>query len=836
MHWIDWLIVIVGQFIVMYIGMKTQKYVRGVSDFLTAGRVAGRYVLCVSGFEAGMGLISLVAMYESYYQSGFAYGFWGSIASPLFIVLGLMGYCVYRFRETRAMTMGQFLEMRYSRRFRLFAGILQSISGIINYALFPAVGARFIVYFCDLPMTVNIYGWMFPTFALLMAGFLALAVVIATMGGQITIMTTDCIQGLLSYPMYVVVVAFFLFKFSWFTDMAPALMDRPAGKSLINPFDINQLRDFNLFYVLVGIVSSLINRMGWSGTQGYNCAARNAHEQKMSGVLSTWRSGFSNMMFMLLAIVAFAYLNSDKFQGGPQGAVACRTALAVKAVNDVVTGDDLAPARKEVIDYLNTGTVTPALQAMLDKTAAIKAKEAADRDRIKYVSSNDEAKTAEPAAKNASVEKEKDRESRLLTAQDAIRAVDPSASQTFATIFGQMRVPMALRYLMPIGITGLFCAICIFLMVSTDTAYLHSWGSIVVQDVILPIRGRPFTPKQQLALLRLLIALVAVFALFFSYFFGQVDYILMFFAITGAIWLGGSGPCIVGGLYWKRGTTAGAWAALISGSSLAVAAIILQKYWVPGIYPWLHAHGLVDTVAVWLQRLSSPFEPIITWRMSSEKFPINSQEVYAITMLVSIGLYVVISLITSSGGRVFNMDRLLHRGKYHREGEQVAPPRLTIRSILPHLIGIDSQYTRGDKILSWSVFIWSFGWGFMCCFVGVALWNVISPWGNDGWSNWFYFNNFVLAGVIGVVSTVWFTIGCTIDLRRLFRDLATIEENVLDDGRVIGHVSADDVELVEQVDQVTIGEAHVEEGVLRQELEAEHDQKDLENLKKHTKK
>jgi Na+/proline symporter len=836
MHWIDWLIVIVGQFIVMYIGMKTQKYVRGVSDFLTAGRVAGRYVLCVSGFEAGMGLISLVAMYESYYQSGFAYGFWGSIASPLFIVLGLMGYCVYRFRETRAMTMGQFLEMRYSRRFRLFAGILQSISGIINYALFPAVGARFIVYFCDLPMTVNIYGWMFPTFALLMAGFLALAVVIATMGGQITIMTTDCIQGLLSYPMYVVVVAFFLFKFSWFTDMAPALMDRPAGKSLINPFDINQLRDFNLFYVLVGIVSSLINRMGWSGTQGYNCAARNAHEQKMSGVLSTWRSGFSNMMFMLLAIVAFAYLNSDKFQGGPQGAVACRTALAVKAVNDVVTGDDLAPARKEVIDYLNTGTVTPALQAMLDKTAAIKAKEAADRDRIKYVGSNDEAKTAEPAAKNASVEKEKDRESRLLTAQDAIRAVDPSASQTFATIFGQMRVPMALRYLMPIGITGLFCAICIFLMVSTDTAYLHSWGSIVVQDVILPIRGRPFTPKQQLALLRLLIALVAVFALFFSYFFGQVDYILMFFAITGAIWLGGSGPCIVGGLYWKRGTTAGAWAALISGSSLAVAAIILQKYWVPGIYPWLHAHGLVDTVAVWLQRLSSPFEPIITWRMSSEKFPINSQEVYAITMLVSIGLYVVISLITSSGGRVFNMDRLLHRGKYHREGEQVAPPRLTIRSILPHLIGIDSQYTRGDKILSWSVFIWSFGWGFMCCFVGVALWNVISPWGNDGWSNWFYFNNFVLAGVIGVVSTVWFTIGCTIDLRRLFRDLATIEENVLDDGRVIGHVSADDVELVEQVDQVTIGEAHVEEGVLRQELEAEHDQKDLENLKKHTKK
>ncbi len=842
MHWIDWTCVIVGLLIVTAIGLRTQRYVRGVADFLTAGRVAGRYVLCVAGFEANMGLISLVAMYESYYQSGFAYGFWSSIASPLFIVLGLMGYCVYRFRETRAMTMGQFLEMRYSRRFRIFAGILQSISGIVNYALFPAVGARFVVYFCDLPVQVTFNGWVFPTFALLMALFLGLAVLIATLGGQITIMTTDCVQGLLSYPIYVVVVAYFLFRFSWFDDLAPALLDRPPGKSMINPFDITELRDFNLFYVIVGIVSSLVNRMGWSGAQGYSGAARNAHEQKLAGVLGTWRAGFSNMMYILCAIVAFAYLNSDKFQTGPNGAETCRTALAIKAVEDVVRGEELADTRQEVIAYLKTGKITPHLQSLLDKTAQLKAKEDADRERIRYVveeagkenGGKEEAKAAPAAAPNLSEEKQKARESFLQTARDAVRAVDPGASQTLGTIFGQMRVPMALRYLMPVGITGLFCAICIFLMVSTDTTYLHSWGSIVVQDVILPIRGKPFTPKQQLTLLRVMIAMVAVFAFFFSYFFGQVDYILMFFAITGAIWLGGSGPCIVGGLYWKRGTTAGAWAALISGSSLATAAILLQKFWVPKVYPWLHAHGLVDTVAIWLQRLSHPFEPIIKWRMSSEKFPINSQEVYAITMLVSIGLYVIISLITSRGGRVFNMDRLLHRGKYRREGQQLERPKLTWRTLLPTLVGIDNQYTRGDKILAWSVFCWSFGWSFLCCFVGVAIWNTISPWGNVGWSRWFFFNNFILAGVIGVISTIWFTIGGTLDLRRLFRDLEKLDANVLDDGRVIGHVSADDVELVEKVDHVQLAEAHAEEEMLRRKLEAEGDKTDLERLKKHT--
>ncbi|MDD2706879.1 MAG: sodium:panthothenate symporter [Verrucomicrobiae bacterium] len=839
MHWIDWAIVVAGLVALFYGFIKSQRYVKGVADFLTGGRVAGRYVLCVSSGEAAMGLISLVAVYESYYQSGFAYGFWGSIAAPISILMGLTGYCIYRFRESRAMTMGQFLEMRYSRKFRLFAGVLQSISGIVNYGLFPAVSARFIVYFCDLPLNVEVFGMVFPTFALVMAVFLSVAVFIATRGGQISIMVTDCIQGLLSYPMYIVVVVFILLHFSWFKDMAPSLLDRPQGRSFLNPFDIGQLRDFNLFYVLVGIVGGVLGRMGWSGAQGYNTAAKNAHEQKLAGVLGSWRSGFSSMMYLLLAVVAYAYLNSDRYQGGAHGAVAVRTELAVKAVNDVVAGDHLAPVRKEVLDYLHTGNITPGLQAMLDKTAEIKVKTEFDRVNSQYHNSKESNPAAaapgkEKADESAASAKQPNRETRMETVRDAIQSVDPSVSQRFQTIYGQMRVPLTLRYILPIGILGLFFATCIFHLISCDTTYLHSWGSIVVQDIILPLRGgRPFTPKQQINLLRLLIALVATFAFLFSYFFGQVDYVLMFFTITGAIWLGGSGPCIVGGLYWKRGTTAGAWTALIAGSGLALTGIFLQKCWVGGIYPWLYDHGLVEGVGVWLERLSYPLEPLVKWRMSGEKFPINSMEIYAITILVSVSLYVIVSLLTCR--EAFNMDRLLHRGKYHREGKVLEVPPLTIRNLFSRLIGIDNQYTRGDKILAWSVFIYSFGYGFLFSFVTIAVWNLISPWSNEGWSLWFFINHFIVAGLIGVVSSIWFTIGGAVDLRRLFRDLKQKEVNVLDDGRVIGHVSATDVAMVEKVDHVDLKEAHVEENILQKELEEERDQEDIDNLKKHSK-
>ena len=757
MHWIDWLIVFIPLGVVFFIGFKTQKYVKGVSDFLAAGRVAGRYVVAVANGEAAMGLISLVALFEMYYKCGFAVSFWSQVNIPIAILVTLAGYCTYRFRETRAMTIGQFFEMRYNKSFRVFAAILQSISGVINYAIFPAVGARFLIYFCGLPLSVNIFGLEFPTFGLVMAAFLGAAVMIITFGGQVTIMVTDCVQGILSYPMYVIVVAFILYKFSWFSDMAPTLLDREAGKSMLNPYDIAKLRDFNIFYVCVGIFASVMNRMSWSGTQGYNAAAATPHEQKMGGVLGAWRSGFSIMMYILLAIAAYTFLNNVHFK---TGADEVHKELAVKAMVDVAPEAQFDGVRNDVKQFVQTGHVTTGLKA--------------------------ELKGDVPDASTPLVD----------VTQNALKSQDKGKAQVFKTIYGQMLVPLAIRKFLPIGITGIFCAIMIFLLISTDTTYMHSWGSIIVQDIILPFRKKPFTPKQQLTLLRLIIAGVAVFAFMFSFFFGQVDYILMFFVITGAIWLGGAGPCIVGGLYWKRGTTWGAFGALLSGSILAVSGFLCQNLWVTHIYPWLVKTEMLASVKSLLEGISAPLNPYIVWTVTPDKFPINSQEIYFIAMMTALFLYVTLSLLSSK--EAFNMDRLLHRGKYHKEGKVVERAPLTIGNFFKRLVGIDSQYTKWDKGLAWSVFIYSVGYQFGA-FLIIVTWNFISPWPTKWWANWFLFNNLIVVGVIGVISTVWFSIGGYRDLRRLFIRLEEKETNLMDDGRVIGHVSADELESVQEL-------------------------------------
>ena len=801
MFWLDWIIIWLPLIIVFWLAYKSQKYVKGVADFLTAGRVAGRYVVSVASGEAAMGLISVVCTMEMHYQCGFAYSFWSSIVAPISLVLGLIGFCTYRFRETKAMTMGQFFEIRYCKSMRVTASIIQSVSGILNYAIFPAVGARFLIYFLDLPFYLNIFGWQCPTFALLMILFLGAALAIAMLGGQVTIMVTDCVQGLLSYPMYVIVVAYLIYRFSWTDTIAPSLVARGPGLSFMDPYDVYNMRDFNLFYVFAGIAAMFMNRMSWGGSQGYFGAAKNPHEAKMGGVLGSWRSGLSVMIFTLLTVAVYAYLHHKDY--APE-AKEVRTQLACKVADDIIVGPGMEKVREEAKAKFKAIPARTQFSASYGTDAILAAKAA-----VRNAKTPEEKAAAiahRKVVEKSALEKfhaEND-DPYPLAAEEILRKVDtPEAKkqvQTFRTIYQQMVVPLATREILPMGITGIFCAIMIFLLLSTDTTYLHSWGSIIVQDFIVPLRKKAFTPEQQLFTLRCSIAGVAIFVFLFSLFFAQIDYIAMFFMITGAIW-SGAGVVITLGLYWSRGTSAGAYAALILGALIALTGIFGQYYWAGHIYPYLESANMLEAVQEVLTALSKPFNPYIVWEVNPRKFPINSQEIAFLANTATILIYVVVSLATCR--TPFNMDRMLHRGIYADDQKmQLKKEPFSFRNLVfRKMVGIDSNYTTGDKILAWSVFVSSFGVFFLSFFVGVVIWDLLDPWTAQNWSTYFFVKSILYAGCVGVVTTVWFSICGTRDLCQLFKDLAAKEANALDDGRVIGNISAADLAKVAEVEK-----------------------------------
>ena len=734
MHWIDWMIAVVPLILVLYIGIKVQKYITGVADFMTAGRVAGRYLLAVADGAAALGLISVINMLEQRYVSGQGYEFWGGFSALLGFFLTLIGFVNYRYRETRVLTMSQFFEVRYSKAFRVFSGLVAFVSGILNYAIFPAVGGRFILYYCQIPDYIDIGGVSVNMFGFLMAFFLIIALFIVLRGGQLANMATDCIQGVLCFSGYVGVATALLFFFSS-TQFFETFTARPVQQSFFNPWDTQSLNDFNVLFVLFGLIGVVYGRMSWQGNQGYYCAGANPHEQKMGGILGGWRAGFNMIMVLVLAFGVYTYMHHPDF--------------AEKA----------AVMQHEISNRIDAG---------------------------------------------------------------------PSAGdiQVTRTLRTQMTVPMVLRQILPLGFTGVFFSMMMFLMISTDSTYLHSWGSIFIQDVVLPFRRKQLSPAAHMFLLRSAMVGVAIFAWIFSFYFGQVTYIMMFFSLTGAIYAGGAGSCIIGGLYWSKGTAAGAWCAMLLGGGVAVGGFLITQNWGSTLYPYFATYnpGFIDGF-IDILRWMNEHVVVANWDVNNiaTRFPISGQELSFLATLTGIGSYVIASLLTCR--KPFNLERMLHRGKYnleHKSVEITTKKKAKAPFSFSRFIGISAEYSRGDKVIAWFVFCWSI---YIFLIFVTQLLLSLSPMIRSYelfWERWWLWYILPQSLLMAIVTTIWFSIGGLIDLRKMFVTLKNrqIAGNIAaDDGRVIGNVNAADLERTVFVESLDT-----------EELEAVEEAPDVEDL------
>ena len=756
MTWIDWVILIVPVTIVMWVAWRSRRYIRDVSDFLAAGRVCGRYAISVADTANAISIISLAAFVEVHYKTGFALTFWGYFLMPLGIIVALTGYCVYRFRETKAMSLGQFLEMRYNRSLRIFAATLRSLSEMLANMICPAIAARFFIYFFDFPTTIYIFGFPVQTFMIVVTVCLILAISIICMGGTLALVITDTLQGLFCFPLLVVFTIFVLVQFSWSQEIIPVMGDRIAGESFLNPYDIKGLRDFNIFMLVVTAINAVFHRASWIGA-GNTSAARSPHEQKMAGVLGTWRSSFSATFYLLIAVTLLTLLNHRDFaQQGHE----VKVDIAQKISSELIADEEV---RAEIDARV---AAVPVHNHIIGVDAPLSHEQNLDTpylDEVLQVLRDNDPEVGTPTAN--------------------------SMFQEFRTLYHQVMMAVGMRHLLPPILMGLFCLLMVLMMISTDDSRIYSASLTISQDVILPVLPKALTPKQHINLLRWVSIGVGVFFFVGSSFMAQLDYIQLFATIMTSLWLGGCGPVMIFGLYGRFGTTAGAFSSLITGMGVALSGILLQRNWADIVYPWLAKMNWVDSLDHFLITVSSPFGQYIEWKMDPIKFPINSYEIMFIAMMLSIVAYFVGSALTYRGP--FNLERMLHRGIYCTDHDKIVQ-KFQWSKIFSQLVGITPEYTRGDKIIAWSVLLYSVGYTFFGTFVAVAIWNAISPWPAEWWGYYFLIVFLLVPGAVAAVSAVWFTIGGVIDLRQLFIDLKKRVSNPLDNGRVEGHVSLAD--------------------------------------------
>ena len=762
MSLIDYLIIIIPTLAILYMGWYTRRYIRSVVDFLSAGRLCGRYIISVASVADGLSIIGMAGFVEVHYKTGFSLTFWKSISLPLTVIMGLTGFFYYRYRETKVLSIGQFLEMRYCRSLRIFAATLRSISEILANMIMPAIAARFFIYFFDLPESVSVFGLQLSTFQILITVGLVLAIGIICMSGMLGIVITDSLQGLLLYPLLVFFVVYLLRKFSWNSEIAPVMLDRVPGESFLNPYDIRNLRDFNLFFLGLTFFSTVMHHGSW--VAGSHSSARSPHEQKMAGLLGSWRGALNGLFYILVAISILTFLNHRNFA---EEAKTVRLALSTRAIGEVAPNE---AARDNIVEAVRQ--LPPQIHE-IGKDQPLSEKNNLDTPYLETV--------------HTGLQKEEN---------------GHGLFQQFRTLYHQMMLAVAMRHMLPPGVLGLFCLLMVLAMISTDDSRIYSAAGTIAQDVVLPLRKKPFTPEQHVWMIRIVSIGIGVCFFFGSTFMAQMDYIQLFVYMMCIMWMGGCGPVMLFGIYSRFGNKYGAWTSLLTGMVLGVGNVLLQHCWASHVYPFLDRHNWVEPVGLFLKKASAPLEPYIVWEMNPVKCPVNNYEIYFLTMILTLFLFVAVSIITGWGKEKFNLDRMLHRGIYAIEGEKKPEPmKWTFRNILNNLVCINSEYTTGDKWIAWCLFVYSIIYRFGIVFVLVVVLNLFSPWSNQAWTRYFLITSLVIPGILAAVTTVWFGIGGVRDMIQLFRDLnARKNINIYDDGRVEGSVSLADKEVLDKID------------------------------------
>lgn len=125
-------------------------------------------------------------------------------------------------------------------------------------------------------------------------------------------------------------------------------------------------------------------------------------------------------------------------------------------------------------------------------------------------------------------------------------------------------MPLFLAKIIPSGLLGLVTAGMVAAFMSTHDSYLLCWSGVITQDVVAPIVG-PLTDKTRIAVTRTSIVLIGAALLIWGLWYEVSTDLWDYMAVTGTVYLAGVFPVVAGGLYWKRGSTFGAYAALLGG-------------------------------------------------------------------------------------------------------------------------------------------------------------------------------------------------------------------------------------------------------------------------------
>ena len=286
LSYFDIAIILLYLIIVFFSGSLVKKYVKGIGDYLVAGRSMGFNLGLISLMCTEIGMIT----YIYYAELGYKAGFVGLMAAfpPLiaYWFLGKTGFIIKPLLEMKIMTIPEFFSRRFSKGVRFYVGIIMAIGGILNFGVFPGVEAKFINIVTGIPQHYLL---------LTMVIMLTVVLLYTLVGGMVSVIVTNYIQyALLSFGMIFITVVGLL-KVDWNTIVKA--VDINLGTKGFNPFFPSAwTSDFGLGFLVWQILLWISLLVGWQAISMRLFSSKNS---KTGQKIYTW----SGLMFLSRAVL-----------------------------------------------------------------------------------------------------------------------------------------------------------------------------------------------------------------------------------------------------------------------------------------------------------------------------------------------------------------------------------------------------------------------------------------------------------------------------------------------------------------------------------------------------
>ncbi len=260
---IDWAVIIVYLVGITFIGLWAVRKVRSAASFFIGDRKFGKVMMAFFMFGSGTHSDQAVSVAAKTYRAGVS-GIWYQwlwlFVTPFFWLIAPF------FRRMRAVTTGDYFEVRYGR----------SVSGLYAaMGILPLLVAIGVMLKGSGAMVEAVSGGAISANLAIIA-MTVMFVIYGVAGGLSAAIATNFVQGLLTVVLSFLILPFALAKVGGMSGLRESISD-PAMLSLVSPGEIT------LFYIIIIAFNALVGWVTMPETMA-NCAAGKTEMEGRMGV------------------------------------------------------------------------------------------------------------------------------------------------------------------------------------------------------------------------------------------------------------------------------------------------------------------------------------------------------------------------------------------------------------------------------------------------------------------------------------------------------------------------------------------------------------------------